>query len=316
VNVRRLERPDLDDYRRASQVGAPYWAYLEALNTDLRFRTFLDLGVELVVAEENDEYRAACFVLPDLLDHGGRPEKIVWLFQLAATRDARNAGALLLLAMREWYPTMMSVGVTDEAARVYRAMGWKSNEDVWRCVRPIDIGAVRNEEGRRLGRWARRGLGVGGVVYTIGTRLAESSVGFGATRVAPSQPETKTTLPVGTHDRVRSVAHYLPVHSIQQGHDLLQAVDVGGIARIVSDNTTGIGRHRAHARLWKSLRGQGVRLIEQVALSPAACRTSLFSGYFPIRMPVYVWSRTGDPSPIFQDFARSGFGFADCDKIL
>ena len=308
MNVQRLRQPDLDDYHRASRLGEPYWSYLQPLNTDRRFSAFQEMGVELVVACEDDVLQAACFVLPDTFTRPWKNYEFAWLFHLASRREANNAGALLLLAMREWYPAMMSVGVTQEAARIYAALGWKTYDDVWRCMHPIDIGAVRENEGSRLGGAARTALVVAGAIYGAVARLAETGIAAGG---KPSSNSAQSQ-----SERTRLVQSYLPVHTIAQGAGTLQAVDIGGIARIVHDDTSGLGRHRAHARLCQSLRRTGTRLVESVALSTTDRRSAVLRGYWPVRMPIYAWQQSNELHEIFKAFETSGFGFADCDKIL
>ncbi len=308
MNVQKLQQPDLDDYHRASRLGEPYWPYLQPLNTDRRFGAFQELGVELVVAHEGNTLQAACFVLPDSFSRPWKTYEFVWLFHLASRREARNAGALLLLAMREWYPAMMSVGVTEEAAGVYAALGWQTHTDVWRCVHPIDIAAVREQEGLRLRGATRTAVGALGAIYGAAARLAETGIALGAKPSSTtSQPETA---------RTRLIQSYLPVHTIEQGEGKLQAVDIGGIARIVHDDTSGLGRHRAHARLCRSLRKTGARLVESVALTASDRRSALLRGYVPVRMPIYAWQQSDELDGFFDSFGLSGFGFGDCDKIL
>ena len=120
LTIERVENPAREHFRKAHQLTVTWWPHFATLDRDERFVLFDKLGVELVLAWQEDDLVGACLILPDTI--GGQP--VVWLSNFCSHPKARNAGALMLMRMMKWYETILCTGVTAEAAEVYLALRW------------------------------------------------------------------------------------------------------------------------------------------------------------------------------------------------
>ena len=159
MEILHLAHPSLEEFQQAAEVCHLRWSYLAELDTPARFEGLQQLGVELVMARENQRVEGVCFVLPVERQFQGATISWVHLFQLATRPEAGNLGALLMFRLMTLYPTILSLGVTDMAERMYQVLKWKRYDQVWRGVHPINLARMLDDYGDRIrSPWQRRAL--------------------------------------------------------------------------------------------------------------------------------------------------------------
>jgi hypothetical protein len=318
----RVQDPTLEEYRAASRVCEEYYGYLKPLNRDDRFEVFRRLGVELVLVRGGAKTHGVCFVLPDRFSEPEGDVGFVWLFQLFCRQDAKSAGALMLYRIMNWYPAIMCIGVSDEGGKVYESLGWGRYDRVWRCFHPIGLSRMVDQYRNRLeAGWRTAVYRAVDRVYEPCMRVLESflSAGVEGGGVAPDPSrirEVQRPLPIEPCSRLGVVSNYLKTVRVGCDGGALRGVEIGGIGRVVQDESRGLARLRVHAKLWQALRRDGAVAGECLAASRRARRRALLTGYLPVRMPIYYWDRQNRFTGFFQALETSGFGFASCDKIF
>lgn len=318
----RIEKPSVEEFLEAFRVCEERWDYLKSLRKMERFQAFQKLGVELVIARDEYTIQAVCFVLPDVIRTEGRDLECVWLFQLASRREARNVGGLMLYRIMSWYPVILTIGVTEEARRIYEVLKWNHYDRVWRCVHPISVtGLLHQYKSRLQNGWKRGAMKMAGFVYDPAMNLMELILGCGV-RVEKWLPLYSDEALVGDRSSARRgeilglVSGYLDVHRVLLNGKALDVVETAGVGRVVRDQLHGFDRLRAHARMWRVLRGRDVRFTELPATSKEAASLAVVCGYFPLRMPIYFWDRSQRIQLWLMGLEKAEFGFASCDKIL
>lgn len=306
MDIARIASPTLEDYFAAAEVCETRWQYLRPLHTAARFEGFQRMGVELVVARQGARFDAVCFVLPCTFNFHGEAVEWASLFQLAARPDSGNAGAMLLLRIASAYPAVISMGVTEEATRMYQALRWKCFPDVWRGVHPIDLRRMADDYAGRLDAgWQRVGLKAVAGLYNLFCAPLEAAVAAGV-------PCVKLE-PAALEPKAQWIASYV---------DVLQAgaaprfVEAGGIGRVLNAYCSGWGSLRAHARVWRELRRRGAKFCELLATTPEAKSRALRLGYYPIRMPAWYQERNGMATKVIEAIRRNELSFLHTDKSI
>jgi len=310
LEIRRIECPSVKEYRDAAQVWEARWEYLKPLNQEKRFEVFQQLGVELVVARNEEGLQAVCLVLPDTFTVAQKTGKFVWLFETAANKAMPGVGGLVLYRIMNWYPAIACIGVSEEAEPLYGALRWKRHDRVWRCVHPISLKGTAAQYRSRLGSdWKRHLVTAASVLYDPLVAAWEALCGFGL--AVSDKPDGQSSLA-----RVRLASSYLNVYRTLCRGKVLEVVERGGAGRVVLDQLKGLDRLRGHAAMWRKLRDRNIPVNEFVATSWKAARRALLLGYLPIRMPIYYWEKTPTLGAWLEDLERTEFTFASCDKIL
>ena len=318
----RVQDPSLDEFRAASRVCEEHYEYLKPLNRGDRFEVFRRLGVELVLARDGVETQGVCFVLPDRFPGPDGEREFVWLFQLFSRPEAKSSGALMLYRIMNWYPAIMCIGVTGEGGKIYESLGWSRYDRVWRCVHPIDLSRMVDQYRNRLeGGWRSSACRAVGRVYGPGMRVLESFLSSriegGGVEPDPSRiAEVRRPLPTDPGSRLGVVSNYLKTYQVGSAGGALMGVEIGGVGRVVQDESRGPARLRVHAKMWQALRRDGVVAAECLATSRGARRRALLTGYLPVRMPIYYWDKQNRFSSFFRTLEASGFGFGSCDKVF
>jgi hypothetical protein len=310
LEIRRIEQPTIEEYRDAAQVWEAHWEYLKPLNRRERFEVFQKLGVELIVARDEEGIQGVCLVLPDTFTVAQQERKLVWLFELAASKKLPGVGGLILYRIMSWYPAIASIGVSDEAKPVYDALRWKRHDRVWRCVHPVSLTQSLTQYRSKLGSaWKFHLIRAAGCLYDPIMAVWGAIWGLGV-RVCD--------LPVGQSHlaRVQLASSYLKVYRASIKGKTLEVVERGGAGRIVLDQMDGLNRMRGHAAMWRTLRGRNVPCSEFLALTRQAARQAMFLGYIPLRMPIYYWEKKSELGSWLESLERTEFTFASCDKVL
>jgi len=312
MDIRRLARPSLDEFTQAAEICHLRWSYLAELDTPARLAGLQELGVELVVAEENGRMEGVCFVLPASDEVDGARLDWVYLFQLATRPEADKIGGMLMWRIMSLYPAILSMGVTEVAERMYQVLRWKRYDNVWRGVHPICLSRMLDDYGDRMASpWRLRALRALACVYDLLAPPLEALLGWGV--------PCRAWKPGGEPAIFRKkdvVASYLAWLRAQHGGTSVEAVDAGGAGRIAGDAGLGLAALRQHAALWRALRRRGAKFCEVLLASPAAKRRAWRLGYVPLAMPAWYWDKTGALEKWLASLPQREFSFLDTDKII
>ena len=313
VEIKRLSSPKIEDYRLASEISEHHWSSMSTLDNDERFLFFQNIGIELIFAYEKGEIVGACFTWPVKYSIAGETFEWSWLFQLA-TVNAENAGALMLYHAMEWYPSIMVVGLTKRAAKLYNALGWQSYDSVWRCVRPIYLGRMASNYSERLGYVKHRALDLMSIFHDPLMAGLEKIFAYKkANRSVLHDPELCIPDIVPIHYplkvRLNIMTKYLDVIHIGSKGKSLYAAIFGNIGRIVDDESSGLLRFRQHMTLWSELRDRKISFCEMFAGSKEAKNKNMQLGYIPFNMPIRYWQNSQDLSKFFENFHKINFSF-------
>jgi hypothetical protein len=318
LQIIRIERPTLEQFKKAALVCEERWEDTKPLNRKERFEVFQRLDVELVLAQDEKEIQAVCFLLPDKFWGEKEEQKFVWLFQVASRLTAKSTGVLMLLRAMQLYPAMMGIGITEQAERLYQTLGWKKYNKVWRCVHPINLNSfIELYKDRIKDAKAVIVLKALGTLYNISMMALEKFISYtlpmkGTSKINKIQ-EQRILLPNYEY-KVELVSSYLNVFRI--GKRILEAVEITGKGRIVRDDAKGFERLKAHIMLWHELRKNKVIYNEFIATSERARKEAFYCGYFPLRMPIYFYDKFNKLNYFFDNLHKVNFTFASCDKIL
>jgi len=312
VEIVRIQAPGPQDFRAAADICELRWPYLKPLHTPARFALFARLGVELVVAREGHRLVGACFILPCRCRAGADVIQWVSPFQLASHPDSKNAGALIMLRIMAAYPAVISLGVTDDATRLYRVLRWKCYEEIWRGFHPINLRRMAEDYGARLtSPWARAGFQAIGGAYNVASRLVfEPLLAFG---LNCSQPPRLTADPL-LADKAELIAGAFGV--VAPGPSGPPVTNVGGIGRVLRSNAEGWGDLRQHAAMWRQLRRADAKLCEVLIGTPEAKRRAMALGYIPIRMPAWYVEKNGMASKVLEAIRSDALSFLHTDKSV
>lgn len=313
MEIVRISQPSLEEFFEAARVCELRWDYLKPLHTRERFAMFQELGVELVAARENGRFDGVCFVLPCRFRLGGEMVEWVNLFQLATRPETKNIGALIMLRIMSAYPAIISMGVTEEATRIYQALRWKYYGDVWRGVHPIDLNRMAEDYSGRLAKaWQRAGLRAVAGLYNLACgRIVEPLLSLGVScRTSASVPFGEPAL----REKARKTAACFGLFAPEP--DGAPFIEAGGIGRILGSVRDGWGTLRQHAAIWKQLRRRGAKFCEVLISSPRARRRALGLGYAPLRMPVWYLEKNGMASKFLDALRREQLSFLHTDKAI
>ena len=321
LEILRVTEPTIAQYSEASLVAAEQWPDTKVLIRKERFQAFQQLGVELVLAQENEELLGVAFLLPDKYQSTTQEHNFVWLFRVFSRPQAKNLGALMLLKIMNWYPVIMGIGITPVAAKLYQTLRWKQYDQVWRCVHPIKLKKMVEQYTDRLGGfWKVKFFKTIGWGYELVSSLAESLINsrYAAEQKTPRFLKELETLPNDSHleRKLKIVSSYLTLYRITKGDKALEAFAIMGIGRIVRDDFQGLKRFLAHVKLWQDLRKNDASFSEYIATSERDKSQAYYCGYIPLRMPIYYWDKHKILDDYFINFATSNFNFASCDKLL
>ena len=315
LKIDKLEFDQFIEAVRFSDEQLGYLGYDMIINPPQRFKVFKKLGVELVLAMEQNEILGICFVLPDQTPIKHHP--FVWLFGMVTKPEGKNIGALMLFKMMHLFPAIMCIGVTEIAGKLYRALRWKEYHEVWRCVHPIDLAKMFDKYKDRIKNNNHiKILESLGPFYNLGVNFGQLLVSI-ATLLRKSRNSINSPIPSSEYNHeIALVSSYRKLYNVTMGRRVLEAIEMDGIARVVRDEFSGWEKLLAHMQVWKKLKCHGGVGMEYIATSLAEKRQALLYGYAPIRMPIHYWDKYGKLSDFFEVFPGSNFTFASCDKIL
>lgn len=312
MDIRRIERPTIEEFTAAAEICHLRWDYLAALDTPARLQGLQQLAVELVVAEENGRMEGVCFVLPSAGELDGKRIEWVQLFQLATRPESGNIGGMLMWRIMSLYPAILSLGVTDVAERMYQVLRWKRYDQVWRGVHPICMRHMLADYGDRIpSAWKRTALGALATLYDLAAPPLEALLGWGI----PCSVGTDSSVPCGQSSlssKKDIVAAYLDWFRAPE----LEAANAAGAARIAGNPRLEFSALRQHAALWRALRRGGAKFCEVLLTSPAAKQRAMRLGYVPLAMPAWYWDKSGTMEKWLASLPQREFSFLDTDKIL
>jgi hypothetical protein len=297
----RYRAPTLEQFAEAAEVNYERTPYQRSLDSEMRFRGFQQLGVELAVVRSAARMEAVAYLLPAKLES----MEWVYMFQVAARRDAPGGGALLIRQVMQWYPAILGIGITPDAVRIYQAFKWTHFGDLWRCVHPLRLDRMLEDYGARVESiWKRRLLRAGAGIYNVSAALVERTLAIGM-RCEPWKPPTN-------HPKAIALAGYLPLYRAGE----VIAAAAGGAGRIGNPAASGLGKLREHAALWREMRRDGVNFCELLAPTPEVRRRAIRLGYWPITLPVWYWDRDKVMKPILDALAGGRISFLETDKVV
>jgi hypothetical protein len=306
MDIRRIAHPSLNEFTQAAEICHLRWSYLAALDTPARLAGLQELGVELVVAEENGRMEGVCFVLPSGGELDGERIEWVYLFQLATRPESGNIGGMLMWRIMSLYPAILSMGVTDVAERMYQVLRWKRYDKIWRGVHPICLARMFEDYGSRIQHtWQRHALRIIAAVHDLVVPPMETLLGWGV----PCPVWKPGGEPTGKREVVAGYLEWLRAPT-------LEAVNAGGAGRIAGNPRLDLSALREHAALWCALRRDGAKFCEVLLPSPAAKRRAWRLGYIPLSMPAWYWDKTGELAKWLTSLPQREFSFLDTDKIL
>jgi hypothetical protein len=311
VEIARVAQPTLDQFQAAAEICEIRWPFLRPQHTRERFQALQKLGVELIAAREGDRLQGVCFALPCRYEFDGDLVEWVNLFQLATRPETKNIGALILMRIMSLYPTVVSLGVTEEATRMYVALRWKRYDEVWRGVHPIDMKRMADDYGERLQEpWKRGALRALAGVYNVCASPVEAALGAGVPcgRWDPASARSAQLREKGT-----VVGAYFPL--LRCGGST-RFVDAGGTARVLNSYRDGWGGLREHARMWRELRRRGAKLCEVLATTAAAKDRLLRLGYAAVPMPMWYQDKNGMGAKLIAAMQRNEVSFFHTDKSI
>lgn len=306
AELTHIPSPTLEQFAEASAICEIRWPYMKELNSRTRFLGFQKAGVQLVVASENGKMEGVCFVLPAECQIQGQPFSWVFLFQLA-TIPGSNSGGVLMLRIMKLFPVIVSMGVTEDAERMYKVLRWKKYEQVWRGVHPIRLNRLMEDYGNRLqSAWLRRLLPACSGLYHVFSLALERLLSLGVNIRPPT---------VGMSPRLDVVSEYLACRHAGNGPKALLVADAGGIGRLAGIRP-GLGQWRLHAAMWRWLRARNAKMCEVLLLSEHDKLAASRLGYVPLPMSTWLWDPGQKAAALLQHWQASGFSFLQTDKIL
>jgi len=311
VEIVRLARPSLAEFQTAGEICELRWPFLRALHTRERFEALQRLGVELVVARDGGRMDGVCFALPCRYELGGETVEWASLFHLATRPETKNIGALMMMRLMSLYPAVVSIGVTDEATRLYVALRWKRYDGLWRGVHPVDMKLMAAAYVDRLHQpWQRFAFRALSGVYNVAGSLAEAALSWG---VPCRQWEPSSTPDSRLAAKGALMATYLGMFSSGKRTSF---VDWAGVGRGLNSFPEGWGGLREHARIWREFRRRGVKLCEVLATTPEAKVRLLRLGYVPMAMPMWYVDKNGMAGKLIEALKRNEISYFHLDKSI
>jgi hypothetical protein len=301
AETERYRAPTLEQFGEAAEVNYERTPYQRSLDSEKRFRGFQQLGVELAVVRSAARMEAVAYLLPAKLES----VEWVYMFQVAARRDAPGGGALLIRQVMRWYPAILGIGITPDAVRIYQAFKWTHFGDLWRCVHPLRLDRMLEDYGARVeSLWKRRLLRAGAGIYNSSAGMIERALAVGM-RCEPWKPPANDP-------KASALAGYLPLYRAGS----VIAAAAGGAGRIGNPAASGLGKLREHAALWRKMRRDGVNFCELLAPSPEVRRRAIWLGYWPTTLPVWYWDRDKVMKPVLDALAGGRISFLETDKVV
>jgi hypothetical protein len=313
IKINRITKPSFKQYQDAVRFTAEQWKEINPSDCRERYEALLRLRFELILAQEEDKIQGTCFVLPDKFSGPSAEHRFVWLFGMIVCPAAKNLGALMLFKIMSWYPAILCIGVTEEAAKLYQALRWKKYGEVWRCVHPIRLTDMLEHYKNRLPDSLKINLlKAGGLVYELLMFIIELLL-------RPACWVKKVRF--STHEQIINnklniISRYRKIYFIIGEDKAVAAVDVDGIGRIVRDDFVGGKRFLAHLKLWRNLINHGIIYCEYIATSKKDMRQALIYGYLPINMPIYYKDKNNILTTYFNNIQNKKFTFLSTDKLL
>lgn len=302
ANIERIVEPTLEDYQQASEVCYTRFEYQRELDSPARFAAFQKMGVELVVLRDaNRAMQCVGFMLPGELELPG--EKLTWhyLFQVASQPTVAGAGGLLFRQIMQWYPAVLSMGITPDAEKLYKLFRWQSVEGFWRAAHPVNLGLLLGDYGNRIENpRLRRILEACSGLYDALSVPLEWLLALGRS-ASPWAGDSAKSILLGT---------YVSVFQIGP----LAAADFGGVARIFTP--PGAGSLSQHAALWLALRRRGTKLCEVLISNPQLRGKAILRGYVPLPLQVWCWDKQGVLARAIPVLKQRGMSFLDTDKTV
>lgn len=305
AETERLIAPTLEQFAAAAEVNYLRTPFQRALDSPARFRGFQRLGVELAVVTRDGRMEAVAYLLPSNLESPEGRVDWVYMFQVAARREAPGAGALLIRQVMQWYPAILGIGITPDAVRIYQAFKWTHYRDMWRAVHPLHLNKMLEDYGDRVEKpWQRTLLGAAAGAYNVAGGWLERIVAVGTA--------CELWRPPASHPKAQAVAEYLPLY---RAGDLI-AADVGGAGRIGIPAVLGLGSLREHAALWQQLRRTGAKFCEILIPTPELLARAKRLGYLPVSLPVWYWDKKGTMAPVLDQLGAGRISFLETDKVV
>ena len=276
--------------------------------------------VELIIAQESDNIQGVCFVLPGNFCNPEEELTYVWLFGMVTSPQARNLGALMLFKIMAWYPAIMCMGVTEEAAKLYQALRWKKYDRIWRCVHPICLKDMLEHYKERLkGSPKNTFLKFFGWIYERFFSLIETlfnsvsqimnytvSLGILPNLIQPDSDDKK----------LAEISKYRKIYTVISKNKNLISIEVSKIGRIIRDDFRGINRYIAHFKLWHELRARKNIYCEYIITNEKGKRQAYFYGYIPFQMPIYYFDKSNYLINFFKNIENNNFSYLSCDKLI
>jgi len=309
LEIVRIASPSLEEFAAAGEVCETRWPYMKEFHTRARFEAFQKMGVELIAAREDHHLQGVCFVLPCRYPFQNDTVEWVSLFQLAARPETKNLGALLMMRIMSTYPAIVSMGVTDDATKLYVALKWKRYDQIWRGFHPLDMPKMAEDYAGRLTPWQQRGLSLGGHVYNLLSRPLEWGLGAG---VACRHIAATNTAGSALEQKLGWIASYYPTHQV----GAMPFVNAGGIGRILTSQPTEWGSLRQHARIWRQLSSEGAKFCEMLLTTPEARQRAERLGYKAITMPAWYQDKNGMVAKLLDALRRHELTFLHTDKSV
>jgi hypothetical protein len=311
MEVVRIAQPTPDDFRAAAAVCELRWPYLKDLHTPCRFEMFRELGVQLMVAREGDTFLGVCFALPCRCRVGSEVVEWVNPFQLASRPETKNVGGLIMMRIMSAYPAVISMGVTDEATPLYKALRWKYYGDIWRGVHPIDLRRMAADYSDRLSPLMLRAVRAAAGVYNVASRFGVEpalAMGLGC------GPQATRSADALLQDKERLIASCFGI--FVAGTTGLAFTNVGGIGRVLSTPDGGWANLRHHAAMWRHLRRSEAKFCEMLVASPEARRRARRLGYVLVRMPAWYIEKNGAATKVLEAARLGMLSFLHTDKSI
>jgi hypothetical protein len=320
VTIRKINDPSYEQLRKAIEFSAEHWEEINPIFSQEKFLAWKKLRVQLVLAQEKEEIQGSCFILPYDFSGAEKEAEYVWLFNMVVSASAKNLGALLLLKIMNWYPAVMCIGVTEQAAKIYEALRWKKYVNIWRCVHPICFTEmVEHYEGRLGNSLKRQTLKIAGILYNNIMYYLESLLALIGQRHEIKQGKAEdhynAIKNLKENEKLKIISSYCDL-SIIKNKDNVLITSINGIGRIIKDNHKGFNRILAHARLWHELRYKHSLFCEYIVTSKKEKMRAYGLGYIPVEMPIFYHDKKRILTSFFQKINESDFSFLSCDKLL
>ena len=127
------------------------WFYLQNPNADPD-------GLPLWVVRNNGRIVGQLATIPVQLKVGEVSTRAIWVLEFIVLEEFRGKGLgkKLVLAAREKYPTMITLGINDASTRVFTSLGWKPMGSIHRYHRMLFAGTAACTYGKH--NWLRECL--------------------------------------------------------------------------------------------------------------------------------------------------------------